>query len=143
MSCVKISPTDTAFSKCVRVRDNWVCQKCGRCYPRNSSDLHCSHNFLRGYRNIRWHPLNAMALGFTCHRWYGDNPTDARLWLENKIGVDMVAELRRLRDTPLKISKKTEKELAAHYRRELKTMEAKRAAGISGRIPFAAWRETW
>jgi len=143
MSMVRISPADTAFSKCIRERDDRFCQRCGRRYPKNSADLHCSHNFSRRYRNIRWHPLNAMALGLTCHRWYGGSPRYSALWLENKIGLAGVEELRRLRDTPLKISKKTEKEIAAHYRRELKIMEAKRAAGISGRIPFAAWLETW
>jgi len=138
---MRISPADQAFSRCVRERDDWICQKCKTRYPRNSSGLHCSHHFSRRYRTIRWHPLNAMVLCYACHQWYGGNPLDSGRWLEAKIGPEAVAELRVLRDTPRKISKKTEKEIAAHYRRELKVMEKKRTDGVEGRVEFNVWGE--
>ena len=40
----------------------------------------------------------------------------------------------------VKVSKIEEKEIAKHYREQLKIMQEKRAAGEEGRIEFESWQ---
>ena len=78
---LKRSPADEAFSKCVRERANYCCERCGKGYDASSTGLHCSHHFSRRHRSIRWCGDNAMALCYACHEWYGGNPADSGAWL--------------------------------------------------------------
>ena len=40
---IKITPADTAFSKCVKERADWKCERCGTQYQEGDRGLHCSH----------------------------------------------------------------------------------------------------
>jgi len=48
--------------------------------------------------------------------------------------------LREKRDSRVKVSKKEEKEIAAHYREQLKIIEAKRLDGVTGVIDFVSYQ---
>ena len=137
---VKIKPADTAFSKCVRARNNWTCEKCGKQYEENSTGLHCSHVFSRRYRNIRWCGDNAQALCFSCHQWYGSNPADSGKWVEGILGQGVIDLLREKRNLRIKVSKQDEKDIAKHYREELKKLKQRRNEGERGRIDFESWQ---
>lgn len=121
---IKRSPADDAFSKCIRAQSNYTCVKCGAVHDKSSSGLHCSHNFGRRHRTIRWCKENALSLCFSCHKWFGESPADSGRWLEGFIGAEMVDILREKRDSGAKVSKHEEKDIAKHYRDELKKIEA-------------------
>lgn len=120
---MKRSPADIAFSKCIRAAAGYKCQRCGKQYDSSSTGLHCSHNFGRRHRTIRWCADNALSLCAACHSWYGENPADSGKWLEEFIGEGMVEILREKMRMKYKISKDDEKDIAKHYREQLKRID--------------------
>lgn len=120
---MKRSPADVAFSKCIRAAADYKCQRCGKQYDSSSTGLHCSHNFGRRHRTIRWCVDNALSLCAACHAWYGENPADSGKWLEEFIGEGTVDLLREKMRMKYKISKDDEKEIAKHYREQLKRID--------------------
>ena len=137
---MKINQADAAFSKCVRERNDWHCEKCGKQYEKNSAGLHCSHIYSRRHRTIRWDGMNAQALCFSCHQWYGGNPADSGLWITDLLGEGHMAILREKRDSRMKVPKMEEKDIAKHYREQLKLIEQQRAEGKVGRIEFESYQ---
>jgi hypothetical protein len=136
----KAKPADQAFSKCVRERAGWKCEKCDKQHEENSMGLHCSHIFSRRFRTIRWAGDNAQALCYGCHSWYGGNPADSGKWIEDLLGEGHIELLREKRDSMVKVSKLEEKEIAAWYRKQLKIMKEKRANGETGRLEFESYQ---
>ena len=137
---IKIKPADTWFSKCVRSANDWTCAKCGTKYEEGSQGLHCSHIFSRRHRTIRWCKDNVQALCFSCHQWFGGSPADSGLWVANLLGESHIELLREKRDSRVKVSKPEEKDIAKHYREQLKLIEKKRLDGDSGYIEFVSWQ---
>lgn len=130
----KINPADQAFSKCVRQAANWTCERCGSVHEKGSMGLHCSHIFSRRHRTIRWCKDNAQALCFSCHQWFGGNPADSGYWVTELLGEGHMELLREKMHSKIKVSKAEEKEIAKHYRQELKKLE-------SGEIvDFESWQ---
>ena len=126
---VKVSPADTAFSLCIRTAANYTCEKCGKGDKR----MECSHIFSRKHRTIRWCKENAMCKCNYCHRWWHQNPLDAAAWFVSKVGEAFVEILKEKRDSKVRVSKLEEKEIAAHYRAELKKLE-------DGAADFESWQ---
>ena len=139
MGGIKVTPADSAFSKCVRERAGWRCENCGTQHDQSSRGLGCSHHHGRGNWSIRFHPLNAESLCTACH--YAMGGTEERrqavmteneqtlLWsLKNDCGLGK--EYKRTKGVG---------EVAKHYREELKRMQSLRDQGETGRIDFAAW----
>ena len=137
---MKTNPADQAFSRCVRERADWTCEKCGSKHEEGSMGLHCSHIFSRRHRTIRWSGDNAQALCFSCHSWYGGNPADSGVWIAEFLGEGHIDLLREKKEQRLKVSKLEEKEIAKHYREQLKAMKAERDNGKQGRIEFESWQ---
>ena len=48
--------------------------------------------------------------------------------------------LREKRDLKIKVPKSEEKEIAKHYREQLKIIEQKRLDGVLGYIDFESWQ---
>ena len=67
MPKVKPNKVDTLFSKWIRSRDGWKCQRCGGEYEPPTRALHCSHYYRRGIHATRYDPENALALCYGCH----------------------------------------------------------------------------
>ena len=137
---MKINPADSYFSKCVRASNGYICARCDGEYDKSSSGLHCSHNFSRRHRTIRWCKENALPLCYSCHQWFGGNPADSGLWLTDLIGEGVVDILREKKNQKLKISKAEEKAIAKHYRDELKFIQEKRNNGETGYIDFVSYQ---
>lgn len=137
---MKISPSDTFFSKCVRERSDWTCERCGKQYEENSTGIHCSHIFSRRHRTIRWCGDNAQALCFACHQWFGGNPIESARWVQEIVGEGAISILMEKKESRTKVSKLEEKEIAKHYREELKKLQEQRANGKTGRIEFESWQ---
>lgn len=137
---VKIKPADTAFSKCVREASGWTCERCGSVHEKGSQGLHCSHIYSRRHRTIRWCKENAQALCYSCHQWFGGNPIDSGAWLTRILGEALINMLQEKRDSKVKVTKLEEKDIAAHYRKQLKIMEGRRLDGETGKLDFESWQ---
>ena len=137
---LKLTPADLAFSKCVRERANWTCQKCGSYFPEgHRQGLHCSHHHRRGNWSVRFHPLNAEALCYGCHSHYGGTEERMREVLSD-FEYDVLVDLKN--DTGLgKLYRRTKGkgDIAKHYRGELERMQVMRDNGFTGGVEFEAW----
>lgn len=137
---VKLKPADTWFSKCVRESQDYMCEKCGAQHDRSSKGLHCSHVFSRRHRTIRWCKDNAQSLCASCHQWYGGNPVESGKWFEDLVGEAFVEMLVEKKNNKVKVSKIEEKEIAAHYRSQHKSLVERRGAGDVGVLDFESWQ---
>jgi len=92
---VKLRPTDKLFSKYIRKRDNFTCQRCGTVYSDGGRGLHCSHYWGRGRENTRFDPENCTTLCFGCHHlWGGDLKDDYTEFMRRKLGDEKFEHLR-------------------------------------------------
>ena len=143
MSGIKRTQADIAFSKCIRFRAHYSCERCGTQYNEKSTSLECSHFHGRASWSVRFHPDNCASLCTGCHMYLTANPAEHRRWFEDLIGsvrYEILLELKR--DTRIgKVYRATggKGDIARHYRDELKRMEQARAAG-DREVDFEAWQ---
>jgi hypothetical protein len=71
---MKRDTLDALFSKFIRTRDKWTCQRCGKVYLPPTQALHCAHVLSRGKLSVRYDVFNAAALCYGCHRWLDTHP---------------------------------------------------------------------
>jgi len=102
--------------------------------------LHCSHIFSRRHRTIRWASGNAQALCFSCHQWFGGNPADSGVWVTDLLGAGHIDLLREKMNLKQKVSKLKEKDIAKHYREQLKMLEKARSFGAAGKLNFTSYQ---
>jgi len=87
---MKFDKADTTFSKYIRYRDNWTCQRCHKRHPENSQGLHCSHYFGRAKEGTRYDPDNCDALCFGCHQEWGSNDKESyRNFKIKQLGINV------------------------------------------------------
>ena len=132
---MKISPADKWFSLCVREANNHTCEWCGK-----SGRMEASHVFSRRHRTIRWDKLNANCLCSGCHRKWHESPLNAFSWFEGVFGEGRIQILREKMNSRVKVTKKEEKEIAAHYRSEHKKIEKRRSEGECGILDFDSYQ---
>lgn len=133
---IRISKQDRIFSKLIRERAGWKCERCGTQYEAHSAGLHASHIFSRRYAAIRWEPRNCVAHCFGCHQWYGGNPVLGGEWAKEHLGEEIIDDLRRRIIKPMKLTKADKEDIYAHLKVEYDAMLSKRASGKVGRIEF-------
>lgn len=138
---IKRSPADDAFSKAIRAAADYTCECCGKKYDQSSMGLHCSHFFGRRAYSVRFDPKNAWAHCYGCHQRLGSNPYDFTKWVESKIGCGMLQILRERREdgNAAKLIRKNLKDVAKHYREELKRIQSLRDEGVGGKIDVQGW----
>lgn len=124
---IRRCPADAAFSDALRASRNHACEHCGR-----EGRTECAHIYGRRHKSIRWDTLNALSLCHTCHRAFTENPLDFERWLREYVGQGYLDILAEKRERIQKDSKAYRKEVAAHYRREIKLMES----GVHDLISF-------
>ena len=90
---VKIDVADQAFSKYIRTRDNWTCQRCNKRYEPPTNALQCSHFMGRGKENTRFEPDNADALCYGCHRYFTAQPALHLAWQVERKGQERIDSL--------------------------------------------------
>ena len=83
---IKTTKWDKVFSKYVRTRDLWTCQRCGSGHLPNSQGLHNSHYVGRGNYSTRFDEDNCEALCYGCHQYLGSNPVLHRDHKVEKLG---------------------------------------------------------
>ena len=82
---VKSNAADRRFSKMVRERARYCCQRCKCQHATNSSGLHCAHIFSRRAKATRHDPDNALALCYGCHSWAHRHEPEFRAWVREEI----------------------------------------------------------
>lgn len=137
---MKRNPADEAFSKCVREAANWTCERCLTQYEQGAQGLHCSHIYSRRHRTIRWAKDNVQALCCSCHQWFGGNPADSGLWIRALLGEGFIQRLIEKREQKSKVSKLEEKDIAKHYRAQLRKLLERRKQGETGVLDFESWQ---
>lgn len=113
---IKISYIDRLFSKYIRARAGWKCERCGKYYGPGHSGLHCSHLFSRRHKATRFNPSNAFSHCFGCHAFLGGNPVYFTGWAEGYLGEDTVEALKQQAMTPTKLTDADKKQIAADIR---------------------------
>lgn len=132
---MKISAADKAFADAVKEAYGHVCQVCNK-----QTRVELSHIFSRRHRTIRWCVQNAMPKCHPHHRWWHEHPTESGKWFADKYGEGVLDILREKRDFRMKVPKSEEKEIAKHYREELKRIQSLRADGVQGFIEIESWQ---
>jgi len=100
MGKAKIFPSDREWSKYIRTRDNWTCQRCSKQYDPPTSALHCSHFWSRGNWSVRFDEDNTEALCYGCHSYLGGNPVEFHKYYLEKLGQERFDALEQRRNTP-------------------------------------------
>ena len=115
---IKRDKVDSLFSKLIRERDQYRCQRCFTQHDKSSTGLHCSHFFGRGNNATRFSPNNCIALCFACHsQWEGLKPSVYREFMIDKLGAKKYIELEERARSTVKCGK-AEKELIYQYMKE-------------------------
>ena len=84
---IKIDKADTLFSKWIRNRDKWTCQRCHKTYPDGYSGLNNSHYWGRGRESVRFEPDDCDALCFGCHMiWEKDDRDSYKAFKIKQLG---------------------------------------------------------
>ena len=108
---IKIDPLDTLFSRYIRQRDK-ICKRCGV-----NARLQCSHFHGRRKQSVRYDENNAVALCFTCHRYFTENPLEHVEWYRNYLGEEKFEQLNLRANI---IGKPDTKLLWIYYKNKLK-----------------------
>jgi hypothetical protein len=117
---IKRDKADALFSKWIRVRDNWTCQRCLKNYEGHTQGLHCSHFQGRAKESTRFEPLNADALCYGCHQYFTSHPAEHYEWQIKRKGQDVINQLVLLSNTYKKKDRLAE---ALYWTQELKNQE--------------------
>ncbi len=120
---IRITKHDTVFSKIIRLRARWNCERCGRYFPLGHG-LQASHFFSRRHQSTRYDPDNAAAHCFTCHMYLGENPIHFTAWIKKHLGDDRYESLRLRHMLTVKRTKAELEELYQHLKEQLKALEA-------------------
>lgn len=139
---VKRTTVDKYFSKCIRLRANWICEYCEMDFSHDIGSLHCSHFVSRNNKIVRFNPSNAFAHCYKCHeqlgggRWGGGNIAEFANHYDAVHGADQRELIRTLSSYPYPRFKRHEKAMAKYYREIMYDMETMRNNGECGRIEF-------
>ena len=76
--------TENAVKLYCKVRDNYICQHCGKVLKKNN--CHGSHVIpVSAGNQFRFDPVNIKTLCFHCHiNWWHKNPVESGEWFKKK-----------------------------------------------------------
>ena len=100
---MKRDALDALFSKYIRTRDGWTCQRCRKTYLPPTQALHCAHFFGRGKLSVRFDADNACAWCYGCHRWLDTHPLVKEAFFREWLGEERYNALTVRASTPAKI----------------------------------------
>ena len=107
---IKLRKTDRLFTKYLRKKQDYTCQRCGRVYPPDDCrNLGVSHYWGRGHENTRFDEDNCDLLcTLPCHHiWGGDGRLEYMEFMKRKLGekgydlLDIRAHTYKKRDDKL------------------------------------------
>jgi len=81
---IKITKADADYSRQIRERAKFTCEKCGsKPHPKG---LHAHHLFTRTIKATRFDPDNGVALCYACHMRAHQYQEDTRAFFAEKMG---------------------------------------------------------
>lgn len=95
-----IKELDILWSRKIRTRDKWICQRCGK-GGKISKGIHGAHIFSRNNYSTRWDLDNGITLCMPCHYfWFHRSPMEATIWIqeiwaEEKLGIRKFNQLKK------------------------------------------------
>jgi hypothetical protein len=110
---MKLRLADTVFSRWIKKRDNYTCQRCGAKHNEKSQGLHCCHFISRRNEATRFDPFNTCAICYGCHSWFHQNPKEHELFMLGWLGKE---EFDLLQIRRRKIVKKDDKAIIDKYK---------------------------
>ena len=137
---IKRTPADAAFSDCVREAHDFTCQKCGINMRHNPRAMHLSHFYGRRGKSTRWAKENGFCICAGCHNWLGEHPYEHTEWVKHNLGEGLFDILTQKAHSVYKLYKGEDKDIAKHYRDQLKLIKAKRTEGHQGFIEFESYQ---
>lgn len=102
---IKRDSLDILFSKIVRTRDGWECQRCRGRYDPPTKALHCAHNHSRRHESVRWEEDNACSLDFGCHQLLDSHPIEKIEFFDKRLGKERNRELYLRSKVPTKVDR--------------------------------------
>ena len=145
MKSVRVGTLDTIFSKCIRERNDLVCEydNCEYCgnhtFRNHPGGLHCSHFKGRRGRVTRWHPDNCFALCNKRHERMGDSPDEHTAWVRSELGDTCYDALVLRAGGHRKYTPHDRWEMNQHYNAQLKKMQRQRMEGQQGYLILTPW----
>lgn len=98
---MKRSADDRRWSKAVRERDGYKCQRCFTQHTTNSVGLHAAHIFSRGIKRTRHDLDNGISLCYGDHRWFDSrSKEDKEAFARSFLGDERYEQLRQKAITP-------------------------------------------
>tara|TARA_R100000773_G_scaffold38499_1_gene33669 strand:- start:62 stop:436 length:375 start_codon:yes stop_codon:yes gene_type:complete len=123
------------------MRNDFICQGCGKQYEENSMALHCSHYFGRAKKGVRYDAMNAFAHCYGCHQRFSSNPDYFYRHYIETYGEGALTLLReKVEDITLgKRMVKEHQQISKHYKEQAGHMQSKRLKGVKGWLDFESW----
>lgn len=119
---IKKNATDNLFSKLVRMKAKWICERCFKNCEGEKAYYDCSHFYSRKNRSVRFDFENAAALCRGCHFYFGEHPHEHSVFFWKRLGEEKFNALRVRAHTPVK--NLDEKMLRIGFKMELKRLES-------------------
>lgn len=138
LGTIRRDKRDIVFSELIRLRPNYVCERCHRVFP-DKMGMECSHVYSRRHKATRWLPDNAFGLCRGCHRTLGENPIEHTYFAREKLGETRFQTLRHRAHTSVKYTKLQMEEIYQHMRGELKRLREMRADGETGYLEIISY----
>jgi len=82
---LKLRKTDTLFSKYLRKKRHYRCERCGRFYPEGKG-LQASHFYGRRKESVRFDEENVDVLCIGDHQFFEEEPAEYAAWKLKKLG---------------------------------------------------------
>ena len=82
---VKLRKSDTIYSKYLRKKRGYRCERCRRPYEEGRG-LECSHFYGRAKESVRFDEQNTDCLCAGCHQYFTANPGEYTDWKREKLG---------------------------------------------------------
>jgi hypothetical protein len=98
---VKLRPDDILYSKYIRKKARYICERCKRRYP-DGNGLQASHYWGRRRESTRFNDFNVSCLCVGCHRILGENPHLHREFQIERIGQEEYDRLMIRANLPTK-----------------------------------------
>ena len=117
---IKRRQSDILFSKLLRAKRNYTCEKCGKRHEPNSMNLGVSHYRQRSREVVRYDPQNCFALcNIPCHNYFENNPREHDKFVEKKLGKKEYHALLLRAEQRGRHDRFIEKELCKQFRKEI------------------------
>ena len=136
---------DAILSDIVRLRANFVCEKCNLIDPdgqasHKSLQMQASHFRGRGTGLVaRYDTDNVRCLCASCHAFLENRPDDHTIFLQIILGETRYENMRSRCNKSVKLSKSDKEEMYAHYKAEHKRLVKARRNGDMTYIELVNW----